>query len=62
MSIHKLPSLVNYANQLQSKLADKEVPDKHKNRPQQYREYLEREFKSVNTKIENLKMMLPAKK
>ena len=62
MSIQKLPTLVNYSNQLQSKLADKAVPEKHKNREGTYRQFLERELKTVNAKIEELKLSLPSKK
>lgn len=62
MSTEKLARYTKYANELKSKLSDKEVPSKHKNRPQQYREFLERELKTVNTKLEAIAYSMPSKK
>jgi hypothetical protein len=52
----KLISLVKYAEEVKSKLSDIEVPLKHKNRPQAYREFLSRELVKVNRTIEELKL------
>jgi hypothetical protein len=51
-----LPKQVKYAESLKSRLSETTIPEKHKNRPVQYREFLERELKKVNRKIEDLKL------
>ena len=61
MSIAKIPTLTKYAAELKAKLADN-VPEKHKNRPDSYKEYLERELKRTTTTLEALSFLVPAKK
>lgn len=61
-TIAKIPSLTKYAAELKAKLADKNLPEKQKNRPAQYREFLELELKKVNSKLETLSYLVPTKK
>lgn len=56
MSHEKLAKHIVYAEKIKSKLSETSVPEKHKNRPVQYRELLERELKKVNRKIDDLKL------
>lgn len=49
-------TLVKYANELKAKLESKEVPSKHVNRPNEYREFLTRELKAVTAKLEASKL------
>jgi hypothetical protein len=63
MSKEKLIKLTKYANDVKSKLSEKVLPEKQKNREVQYKQFLERELASTNSKIETLKMTLtPDKK
>lgn len=55
MTKEKLLSLTKYSNDLISKLKETKVPDKHKNRPGEYRAFLQRELKIVNTKLDEEK-------
>jgi hypothetical protein len=55
MSKEKLQSLTKYANDVKSKLSSALLPEKHKSRPVQYRQFLERELTTVNAKIEFIK-------
>jgi hypothetical protein len=59
MSKENLIRLTKYANDVKSKLSDKVLPEKQKNRPAQYKLFLERELAAVNSKIEALKMGAP---
>lgn len=62
MSKEKVLSLTKYANDVKSKLSDKELPPKHKNRGLQYKQFLEKELAQVSSKIENLKVSGDSKK
>lgn len=63
MSKEKLQKLNKYAEGLKSKLSDRTLPEKHKNRPEQYKQFLERELSTVNSKIEAMKISgVPDKK
>lgn len=62
MSQEKMNNLVKYSNELKNKLSNTVLPEKHKNHPVQYKLFLERELKTVNTKIDNLKMNDTGKK
>lgn len=55
MNQEKLEKALKYANLIKSKLSDP-TPDKHKNRPTQYRELLEREFKKATKKVDDMKL------
>ena len=55
MSKEKLFSLIRYANDLKNKLTDA-IPEKHKNRPQQYKQFLEKELKATNVQVEALRL------
>lgn len=56
MSKEKIQSLSKYSSELKSKLSDKTVPEKHKNRPVAYKRFLENELAAVTSKIDSLKM------
>ena len=47
MTQDKVKSLTKYQEQLKSKLADKNVPEKQKNREQAYRAFLQNELDIV---------------
>lgn len=55
MSKEKTIKLTKYANDLKSRLSDKNVPLKQANRVKEYRQFLERELETVNSQIETLK-------
>lgn len=50
-----LNKATKYVSALKSKLSDTNVPQKHKGRESSYREFLERELKKANAKIDDLK-------
>lgn len=56
MSKEKLISLSRYSETLKNRLADPVIPEKHKNRANEYRQFLQFELKAVTTKIDYLKM------
>lgn len=56
MSKEVLQRQVRYAESIKSKLSDTVLPLKQRNRPAQYKLFLERELAAVNAKIESLKM------
>jgi hypothetical protein len=58
MSKEKVLNLTKYANELKSKLESKNLPDKQKDRPVQYKQFLNNELKSVTSKIDLLKSLL----
>jgi hypothetical protein len=60
MSKEKIQSLTKYANDLKSKLSEKNIPEKQKNRPAQYKQFLEKELTATTVKIDSLKMTAPA--
>jgi len=60
MSKEKIQSLTKYANDLKSKLSATTLPEKQKNRPAQYRQFLERELATTTAKIDSLKISAPA--
>jgi SMC interacting uncharacterized protein involved in chromosome segregation len=62
MSKEKLERYIKYANELESRVSNKEIPSKHKHRPNQYKEFLDRELKAVKKKLEALAYSVPAKK
>lgn len=53
MNKEKLASLIKYRDGINAKLTSP-VPEKHKDHPKTYQEFLERELKSVSRTIENL--------
>lgn len=55
MSKEKLISLTKYASDIKSKLSSP-LPEKQKNRPAQYKQFLERELSATNAKIESIKL------
>jgi hypothetical protein len=59
MGKETLQRYTKYATDIQNKLADKTLPEKQKNRPVQYRQFLERELAAVTAKIDALKMSAP---
>lgn len=64
MTKEKLLSLVKYAEGIKNKLSSP-LPEKHKGYPTQYKQFLNRELASVNSKIESMKLAgvdAPAKK
>lgn len=63
MSKEVLQKLNKYADGIKSKLAEKTLPEKQKNRPAQYKQFLEKELSQVNSKIESMKISgVPDKK
>ncbi len=56
MSKEKIQSLTKYVNDLKSKLSDKILPEKQKNRPAQYKQFLEREIAGASATLDALKM------
>lgn len=60
MSKEKIQSLTKYAEHLKAKLSEKTLPEKHKNRPAQYKQFLERELSATTAKIDSLKISSPA--
>jgi hypothetical protein len=56
MSKEKLQRLTKYADSLKNRLAEKTLPEKQKNRPIQYKQFLERELSTVTSQIESIKM------
>ena len=62
MSQDKLQSLQMYAQSLKTKLEDKNVPEKHKGRILEYREFLVRELEKTTRKIEELVLAGPGAK
>lgn len=54
MTKEKVLSLTKYLNDLTSKL-NSPTPDKHRNRPQQYKELLEREIFKVKKTLNEAK-------
>lgn len=62
MSKEKLIKLTKYSDSIKSKLAEKVLPEKQKNRPEQYRQFLERELAMVTSKMDVLKMSVDTKK
>jgi len=61
MSKEKLQSLTKYADNVKNKLSSS-VPEKHKNRSAEYRQYLERELAASTKKIEALRLLEPSPK
>ena len=62
MSKELLQKQVRYQNDLKTRLTDK-VPAKHVSREKEYRQYLQRELKTVTAKVDYLKMnVVPDKK
>lgn len=61
MSNDTLARLVKYADLLKSKLSSP-VPAKQKNRAQNYKNFLEKDLKMTNVKIDNLKLLAPVGK
>lgn len=59
MANETLQRYTKYADTIKNKLADKTLPEKQKNRPAQYRQFLERELAAVTSKIDALKMSAP---
>lgn len=55
MSKESMNKLVKYSNDLKNKLSEKNLPEKHKDHPAQYKIFLERELQGVTNKIESLK-------
>jgi SMC interacting uncharacterized protein involved in chromosome segregation len=49
-------TLVKYANELKAKLESKDIPIKHVNHPNEYREFLTRELKAVTAKLDAAKL------
>lgn len=63
MSKEKLQRLNKYADSIKNRLAEKNLPEKQKNRPAQYKQFLERELSTVSAQIEAMKMSgVPDKK
>jgi hypothetical protein len=60
MANETLQRFTKYADGIKNKLAEKTLPEKQKNRPVQYRQFLERELQAVTAKIDALKMSAPA--
>jgi hypothetical protein len=56
MSKEVIQRLSRYQADVKSRIDSKDLPAKHKNREPQYRQFLEREYKTVTAKIEALKM------
>lgn len=56
MTKEKLSSLIAYVENMKSKLADKNVPEKHKNGEESYRNFLRNEIRYHTLKIEAAKM------
>jgi hypothetical protein len=56
MTKEKLEQLSKYADSIKHKLSDKTLPEKQKNRPTEYKQFLERELSSVNAQIEEAKV------
>lgn len=56
MSKEKLMKLTKYAEDVKSKLSSTTLSEKQKNRPVQYKQFLERELSAVSKQIEALKM------
>ena len=56
MTKEKMDSLKKYKAELQNKLADKEIPSKHKGHPESYKTFLTNELKAVSTKISDALM------
>jgi hypothetical protein len=56
MSKEAIQKLTKYQGDIKSKLESKDLPAKHVNREKNYRQFLEREYKSVSAKIEALRM------
>jgi len=59
MNKEKLISLVKYESDVKLKLASTVLPEKHKNRAKEYRQFLERELSMVSAKIELVKTAMP---
>lgn len=55
MNKNKLNELKVYAEGIRARLSSV-TPDKHKNSPETYREFWERELVKTTTKMENLKL------
>ena len=62
MSKEKLLKLVTYQAKIKDKLSEKEIPEKHKNRVQQYKEFLTSELKKVTKTIETITISGDSKK
>lgn len=63
MSKEKLQRLSKYADSIKTKLGETRLPEKQKNRPAQYKQFLERELSTVTAQIESMKMAgVPDKK
>lgn len=62
MSKELLQKHTKYAESLRSRLSDKTLPEKHKNRPVEYKQFLERELQAVTSKIEFLRTGVSDKK
>jgi hypothetical protein len=56
MSKEAIQKLTKYQNDVKSKLESKDLPAKHVKREKNYRQFLERELKTVSNKIEALRM------
>lgn len=61
MSKEKLQKANKYAEDLKNKLSSA-TPEKHKANPATYKQFLERELKVVQNKIDSLKLTEPSKK
>jgi hypothetical protein len=61
MSKEKLQKAVKYAEDLKNKLSSP-VSEKHSHSPATYKQFLERELKSVTNKIDSLKLTATDKK
>jgi hypothetical protein len=62
MSKEKLIKLTKYANDVKNKLSDGTLSEKQKNRPKQYKAFLERELAAATAKIDAIRVSLPSDK
>ncbi len=59
MTIDKMTKLVTYAAHLKDRLSNTAIPEKHKNREVQFKQFLNRKLEAVNRQIEAIKYDSP---
>ena len=62
MSKEKVQKLTKYVSDLNNRLSSTTLPAKQVNRPDSYKQFLQKEIKMASVKLESLKMSEPAKK
>jgi hypothetical protein len=58
----KVKSLSVYVEDLKNKLKSADVPERHKHRPDIYRDWLKREISAASTKLEDIKLFAATKR